>query len=430
MQRYGMAKLLRRTQFIQRLGARAGSPRSFAQSTTQFAGLRSDVELTVEPQYHSAAAPLPVLRLMDEDGKLAPGVELPFSDEEAVSMYKTMLRVSVIDTVMNALQRQGRISFYMTNMGEEAAAVGSAAALSPDDVIWPQYRELGALMQRGFSIQQIADQCLSKEGDPGKGRQMPVHYCDANLQIQAVTSPLATQVPQAAGAGYAFRVGGESRCAVTYFGEGAASEGDFAVALNFAATLRAQTLFICRNNGWAISTPSREQYAGDGIAIRGVAYGMKSIRVDGNDLGAVYLATKQAREYSVEHGEPVMIELMTYRRGHHSTSDDSTRYRGGQAVKSMAQTGLEPISRMNLWLSEKGLWDDTRDEELRDRTREEVMAALKAAEAKKFAPVQDMFTDVWSAPTPQLLQQSVELSQHIEKHRPEYEELLQKFTSN
>jgi len=189
-------------------------------------------------------------------------------------------------------------------------------------------------------------------------------------------------------------------------------------------------LFICRNNGWAISTPSREQYAGDGIAIRGVAYGMKSIRVDGNDLPAVYLATQQAREYCVENGEPVMIELMTYRRGHHSTSDDSTRYRGGQGPKSMSKSGLEPISRMNLWLSQKGLWDETREEELRDRTREEVMTALKTAESKKFAPIKDMFHDVWSAPTPQLQQQSTELFQHIEKHKPQYAELLQKFSAN
>merc|ERR1719323_977420 len=169
---------------------------------------------------------------------------------------------------------------------------------------------------------------MSRLDDPGKGRQMPVHFCASEINMQAVTSPLGTQIPQAAGAGYAYRMGGERRCGVAYFGDGAASEGDFAVALNFAATLQAQTIFLCRNNGWAISTPVKEQYAGDGIAARGIAYGIWSIRADGNDLAAVYRAAKEARKICIEKGEPVILELMTYRRGHHSTSDDATRYRG------------------------------------------------------------------------------------------------------
>merc|ERR1719188_2121551 len=152
----------------------------------------------------------------------------------------------------------------------------------------------------------------------------------------------------------------------------AASEGDFAVGLNFAATLRAQTIFICRNNGWAISTPAKEQYAGDGIAVRGIAYGMHCIRADGNDLAAVVLATRQAREMCLS-GEPVVVELMTYRRGSHSTSDDATRYRGGSEVKSMARMGVEPISRMRLVLERERLWDDEREEELRAATKDEVL---------------------------------------------------------
>lgn len=156
---------------------------------------------------------------------------------------------------------------------------------------------------------------------------------------------------------------------------------------------------------------------------------MKSIRVDGNDLAAVYVATKHARQYCVENGEPVMVELMTYRRGHHSTSDDSTRYRP-RDVKSMARQGLEPISRMFLLLSDRNLWDQTRDEELREQTREEVMAALRLAESKKFGAVQDMFRDVWSTPTPQLQRQSKEMWQHIEKHKANYAESLQRFAAS
>ncbi|CAE8619304.1 unnamed protein product, partial [Polarella glacialis] len=200
-----------------------------------FAGLRGEAAFVSEPQFNKAPATLPVLRLVGEDCRLVPGAELPCSLDTILSMYKTMVRVSVVDQVMNSLQRQGRISFYMTGTGEEAAQVGTAACLGERDVIWAQYRELGTFMHRGFSIQQVVDQCLSRASEPGKGRQMPVHYCDASIGMQAITSPLGTQIPQAVGAGYAFRVGGEPRCGVAYFGDGAASEGDFAVALNFAA---------------------------------------------------------------------------------------------------------------------------------------------------------------------------------------------------
>jgi len=341
-------------------------------------------------------------------------------------MHRTMVRVSVVDQILSSLQRQGRISFYMTGTGEEAAQVGTAFGLGPQDVMWPQYRELGALMQRGFTVGQVVDQCLGRGADPGKGRQMPVHYTDAALNIQSITSPLGTQIPQAAGAGYGFRVGGEPRCGVAYFGDGAASEGDFAVALNFAATLRAQTIFICRNNGWAISTPAKEQYAGDGIAARAIAYGVSCIRADGNDLAAVVLATQQARELCLG-GEPVVVELMTYRRGHHSTSDDATRYRGGTEVKTMARAGLEPISRMRLVLERERLWNDDIEGQLRDATRDEVMDALRKAEAKKFYPVRDMFEDVWASPSPQLLRQRGELEEHVARHAPAYAKSLERF---
>jgi 2-oxoisovalerate dehydrogenase E1 component alpha subunit len=142
---------------------------------------------------------------------------------------------------------------------------------------------------------------------------MPVHYGKKSLNYVTVSSPLATQIPQASGAGYSFRVRGEDRVAMTYFGDGAASEGDFHSAMNFAATLNSQTLFYCRNNQYAISTPVDDQYAGDGIAIRGLAYGMKTIRVDGNDIFAVHNAVKKAREIIVEEKKPVLVEAISYR---------------------------------------------------------------------------------------------------------------------
>jgi len=386
-----------------------------------FDGVHPDTTFTSEASFRKSAEAVPIFRILDENAQLVNGAKLPFTLDEMLRMYKVMVKQNVTDNVLNSLQRQGRISFYMTAVGEEAAGVGSCAGLDDADVIWPQYRELGAFLWRGFSIQQVVDQCMSRGSEVGKGRQMPVHYCDAEKNLQAVTSPLATQIPQAVGAGYAFRVANADRCGVCYFGDGAASEGDFAVGLNFAATLKSQCIFICRNNGWAISTPVKEQYAGDGIAARGLAYGLATLRVDGKDLAATVAATRLARQYSVTHGEPVVLELMTYRGGHHSTSDDSSKYRPTAEVKAMLAPGNDPVSRARLYLERAGHWTLEQDEKLRDEYRQDVMEALPIAEAKRFAPVNDMFEDVWAKPTPALQRQRQELHDHIERYPGVYD---------
>lgn len=169
----------------------------------------------------------------------------------------------------------------------------------------------------------MANQVVGNHLDVGKGRQMPIHYGSKELNIANISSPLATQIPHASGSGYHYRIKGMDKIACTFFGDGSASEGDFHAALNFAATLRSQTLFYCRNNMFAISTPVDEQYAGDGIAARGVAYGIKTLRIDGNDLFAVYKSVEAARKMIVEEQRPVLIEAISYRGGDHSTSDNS-----------------------------------------------------------------------------------------------------------
>lgn len=185
-------------------------------------------------------------------------------------------------------------------------------------------------------------QCFSNvEDDSSKGRMMPVHYCAPELGIHNITSPLTTQLPQAAGAAYALK-GDEDRqgdCVICYFGDGAASEGDFHAALNMSGVLGGPVVWFCRNNGFAISTPVIDQYAGDGIASRGPAYGLDTIRVDGNDALAVYAATKEARRRAVEGKKGVLIEAMSYRVGHHSTSDDSSKYRPIEEVQEWQVVG-------------------------------------------------------------------------------------------
>jgi len=309
-------------------------------------------------------------------------------------MYKCMVRQQTMDNIFYDAQRQGRISFYMTAYGEEAIHIGSSAALHAKDLVLAQYREQGVLMWRGFSLQDFADQCFSNEGDNGKGRQMPVHYGSNELNYQTISSPLGTQIPQAAGAGYALKLSKKDRIAVCYFGEGAASEGDFHAALNMAATRDSSVLFFCRNNGYAISTPVKDQYRGDGISPRALAYGMPCIRVDGNDLFAVYEATRKARELIRKEGRPVLIEAMTYRQGHHSTSDDSTQYRKIKDMK-MWKKKYDPVERMKLFLLEKGWWNEQQESSLRDDERTNVMSALLKAESKPKPDLSTMFEDVY-----------------------------------
>jgi len=260
--------------------------------------------------------------------------------------------------------------------------------------------------------------------DLGKGRQMPVHYGSKELNICTVSSPLCTQVPQASGAGYQYRIKGQDRIAITYFGEGAASEGDFHSALNFAATLRCQTLFFCRNNMYAISTPIDDQYAGDGIVVRGVAYGMPSVRVDGNDIFAIYNACKQARELIINEKRPALVEAISYRVGDHSTSDFSQRYRDDKEMqkwKELLTKIKSPIDRFEKYLTRRGLVKPEDTARFRDEARTAVREALKNAIETRKPPIDDMFTDVYDFIPKNLEEQRRELKEHLKLYGKEYE---------
>jgi 2-oxoisovalerate dehydrogenase E1 component alpha subunit len=264
----------------------------------------------------------------------------------------------------------------MTSYGEEATHMGSAAALIPDGVVFGQYREAGVLLYRGFTLSEFMNQMYSNEQDDGKGRQMHVHYGKKSLNFQTISSPLGTQIPQAAGAAYALKLSGKNQIAIAYFGDGAASEGDFHAAVNMASTTDSPVIFFCRNNGYAISTPVREQYRGDGIASRGSGYGVDTIRVDGNDILAVYEAVKHARKVCRELSRPVLIEALTYRLGHHSTSDDSSAYRSKDEVKSWGVDG--PINRFRMYLENKGLWNKEKEDVQVNESKKAILKPFSA----------------------------------------------------
>ncbi|WP_137166956.1 thiamine pyrophosphate-dependent dehydrogenase E1 component subunit alpha [Salinimonas lutimaris] len=362
---------------------------------------------------------IPMLQILKPDGTLHNEAREPeLNEDTARKIYDTMEYIRVLDERMIGAQRQGRISFYLASTGEEAAAVASAAALSEHDMIMSQYREQGALAYRGYTTSQFMNQMFSNEKDPNKGRQMPIHYGDKPLNFMTISSPLGTQIPQAAGYAYGQKMAGNEAITICYFGEGAASEGDFHAGLNMAAVLNCPVIFFCRNNGYAISTPADEQFAGDGIASRGLGYGIKTIRVDGNDPLAVFAATQQARKIALEEQCPVLIEAMTYRLAAHSTSDDPTGYRSREEEDKWR--AKDPIQRMAKWLQQKGWFDEKANKQLIEESRQAVLAALKEAEKVPVNPIDDIVSDVYSDVPWHLEEQLNNLKQHIRKYPGEY----------
>lgn len=216
----------------------------------------SEFKYTPKLNFLECPDKIETFRVIDLEGEVVSKAYDNLDFKELNKIYEYLVRVEIIDDILLKSQRQGKISFYMTSFGENATVLGITSSLKPQDQIFTQYREQAAFVWRGFTINQMIAQCAGNRNDPASGRQMPIHYTAASLNIHCISSPLATQIPQAAGAGYGFKISKEDKIAVCFFGEGTSSEGDFHAGMNFAATLGSQTLFVCRNNKYAISTSS------------------------------------------------------------------------------------------------------------------------------------------------------------------------------
>ncbi|XP_070578940.1 2-oxoisovalerate dehydrogenase subunit alpha, mitochondrial-like [Ptychodera flava] len=386
----------------------------------QFPGAKTDYTTKLDILRPDTYEGIQTYRVMNRKGEIIDPDHDPKLDKDfVIRMYKAMTTMNTMDRILYESQRQGRISFYMTNFGEEGTHVGSAAALDPKDLVWGQYREAGVLMWRGFSLENFMNQCYGNDLDLGRGRQMPVHYGSRDLNFVTISSTLATQMPQAVGSAYAIKRTGQDRCVVCYFGDGAASEGDAHAALNFSATLDAPIIFFCRNNGYAISTPTYEQYRGDGIASRGSGYGMCAVRVDGNDIFAVYNAVKAARNVAVKESRPVLVEAMTYRIGHHSTSDDSSAYRSVDEVNYWDKQD-HPISRLRHYMIGQDWWNVDAEKAWMKETRMNVMQAFQKAEKTLKPSPEELFKDVYDEMPENLKKQMEEMKQHVDQYTEHY----------
>lgn len=336
---------------------------------------------------------------------------LGLSPDDVRCIYRYMSLSRLLDDRMMKLQRQGRIGFYGTASGEEAAVVGSAFALQNVDWVFPALRQGAAALMRGMPLEIFIAQCIGNGLDVAKGRQMPVHYAYRAANFVSWSSCIATQLPHAVGMAYAAKYKGHQAIALAYLGDGATSEGDFHVAMNFAGVLQAPVVFFCQNNQWAISVPLKQQTAAPSLAAKAPGYGFEGIQVDGNDVLKVYAASKRAVEKARSGGGPTFIEAVTYRLGSHSSSDDPTRYRPAGEVEMWE--AKDPIVRFRRYLQTQKLWDPQAEETLQQALGEEVNAAVQKAEAAPPLAAESMFADVYAAPPPELLKQ---MQQHQSAH--------------
>jgi 2-oxoisovalerate dehydrogenase E1 component alpha subunit len=351
-----------------------------------------------------------LVRVLDEEAK-AVGPWDPRLDADTLRrMLRDMVMVRVFDERMFRAQRQGKTSFYMKSLGEEAVAVAAAHALAKDDMCFPTYRQQGLLIARDYPLTEMMCQIYSNKADKLKGRQLPIMYSDRKKGFFSISGNLATQYPQAVGWAMASAIKGDSRIAAGWIGDGATAEGDFHNAVTFAGVYRAPVILNVVNNQWAISSFSG--IAGGELttfAARAVGYGIAGLRVDGNDALAVYAATRWAADRARSNLGPTLIELFTYRVEGHSTSDDPTAYRPKDAGTKWPLG--DPVARLQQHLIGLGEWDDERHKALEEELGAEVRQAQKQAEQSgtlgngHYEDIASMFEDVYETPPWHLVEQ-------------------------
>ena len=320
---------------------------------------------------------------------------LGLSTDTLLQMYYKMLLARKLDERMWILHRQGKVAFHISGMGHEATQVGAAFALKPGyDWVHPYYRDMALVLSLGMEPRHLMLALFGKREDPSSGgRQMPAHFSYRRLNIVSATSPVATQIPQAAGIALAAKLRGEDTVVLTCFGEGSTSEGDFHEGLNWAGIYKLPVIFLCQNNQYAISVPQDRQMAVENVADRAAAYGVEGVIVDGNDLLAVYQAAKEAVDRARAGEGATLLEAKTYRPVPHSSDDDDRSYRSREEVEAWKKR--DPILRFETYLETHGILSA----ELKQETLEQVMAevddATTYAENAPYPEPEEALGPVW-----------------------------------
>ncbi|MBJ6802124.1 pyruvate dehydrogenase (acetyl-transferring) E1 component subunit alpha [Geomonas propionica] len=329
------------------------------------------------------------LEVLNEKGEADPELLPDLSEAQMWRLYELMLLARIFDERAVALQREGRIGTYPPIRGQEAAQVGSAFALTQKDWLFPSFREMGAHLTLGYPIPQL----LQYWGGDERAQKVP-----PELNIFPFCVAVGSQIPHAAGAALAARYRRDPVAVVTYFGDGATSKGDFHEAMNLAGVFNLPLVFICQNNQWAISIPLKGQTASATLAQKAVAYGFEGVQVDGNDVFAVYRATRQAVEKARNGAGPTFIECLTYRMADHTTADDAGRYRSSEEVSFWA--ARDPILRLERFLEGRGLWSPEKREEVAAQATAIVDAGVAAMEASAPPAAGELFDEVLATLSP------------------------------
>ncbi|MGZ5453085.1 MAG: pyruvate dehydrogenase (acetyl-transferring) E1 component subunit alpha [Candidatus Aminicenantales bacterium] len=346
------------------------------------------------------------LRVLDEDGQAVPGLDPNLSDDLLRTLYERMVQTRAADAKALKLQRQGRLGTYAPSVGHEASQVGLASAMSRDDWFFPYFRDLGTFLTLGYPLADYYHFWMGNEA----GLRTP-----DGLNIFPISIPVASQIPQAVGAGIAAKSRKLGIAVVTTFGDGATSEGDFHEGLNFAGVFRTPNVFVCINNQFALSVPRSRQSAAATLAQKAIAYGFPGVQVDGNDVLAVFAATWEALAVARSGGGPTLIEAYTYRMGDHTTSDDAARYRTKEEVQQWERR--DPLARFRLYLGRKGLWDEAYEKEVQAAASDLVEKSVAEAEARPPASVDDIFAFTYAEAPPDLNAQRDELKASLPEGR-------------
>jgi TPP-dependent pyruvate/acetoin dehydrogenase alpha subunit len=353
-----------------------------------------------------------LLRVMADTAKPS---QLPegLTVEDIKRMYEGMVLIRAYDERQKKLQRSGRIGFCVTSTGEEAAQIGTAHALQPKDWVYPYYRQYGVLLYQGVSMDVMADHLFGNEHDLAKGRQMPAHYTHKDTHFVSFSSVIGTHLIHAVGTAMAAKYRKDPSAVVTYIGDGGTSSNDFHSAMTFAGVYKPPMVLFIVNNQYAISLPVSKQCGAESLASKGIGYGVPSIRVDGNDVIAVYQASKEAYTRARNGEGPTLVELFTYRAGPHSSSDDPTRYRGNEADQWLADE-KDPIARAKKYMQSLGIWTEAYEEQVWEEARTRINLATTEAAQRPEPNWESLFEDVYAEVPPALARQRDEL---LEKER-------------
>jgi TPP-dependent pyruvate/acetoin dehydrogenase alpha subunit len=358
------------------------------------------------------AAASGIRQVIDAEGRLTGDLADPeIPHDQLLRLYETMVLVRAIDDRGWTLQRSGRVEFWIPHRGLEAVHNAATLAFDAKDWIWMGYRHPGVMLLRGVALLQLFTQFFGRVGEPLKGRRLPTMMGDGRVNVVPMTTQVGSYIPHACGAAWGAKLKRHDTRFLAIFGDGASSRGEFHSGMNFAGIHKPPIVFICENNGWAISTPQSLQTASATFAEKGDAYGVRNLRVDGNDPLAVYSVVHEARELAAEQGAS-LIEAITYRMGFHTSSDNPDLYRKREEVEIWEP--WDPLTRMRKYLEGKQLWDDTREEALWARSKSEIAEAVNQAEDLDFPHPATMFDDTFQELTWMLEEQRAQLLADLE----------------